>query len=158
MSARETSPEPPPSPEIPRSKNRHLVGLGLFAGLVLMAIGVRFIVDPKAAQHTFGLAKGLLGRELHSVIGLRDLWLGALAVLFAALKEWRALTLWLALGAVVCIADAGIVAASSGKWWAIAFHLGSAVFCGWLAVACWRAARRQDEGSEGTEEGSAPPA
>ena len=66
------------------SKHRHLVALGVFAGVVLAVIGVRFLVDPKAAQHTFGLGKGVLERELHQVIGIRDLWLGALAVLFAA--------------------------------------------------------------------------
>ncbi|MEQ1713608.1 MAG: DUF4267 domain-containing protein, partial [Hyphomicrobium sp.] len=115
--------------------------------------------DPRAAQHTFGLAKGVLDRELHSVIGLRDVWLGVLAVLLAALKEWRALALWLALGAAVCVADAAIVAASTGKWWAIAFHLGSAVFCGWLAVACRRGSSRREADGDGASDGpAAPPA
>lgn len=137
-----TAPEDPMCAETSRTKHRHLVWLGVFAGCVLTAIGVRFLADPLAAQHTFGLAKGLLARDLHHVIGLRDIWLGGLAILFAVLKEWRALALWLSLGALVCVADAAIVVASTGKWWAIAFHLGSAVFCGWLAVACWRAWKR----------------
>lgn len=138
-------------------KTRHLVWLGVFAGLVLTGIGVRFMADPRAAQHTFGLAKGLLERELHAVVGVRDVWLGGLAVLLAVLKEWRALALWLALGAVVCIADAAIVAASTGKWWAIAFHLGSAVFCGWLAVACWRAWTRREAGGDVASDAPADP-
>jgi len=125
-------------------KHRHLVWLGVFAGVVLTAIGVRFMLDPRAAQHTFGLAKGLLECDLHLVIGLRDIWLGALAIVFAVVKEWRALAFWLGLGAAVCLADAGIAAASTGKWWAIAFHMGSAIFCGWLAVACWRAWKRSE--------------
>jgi hypothetical protein len=133
------------TPERPKSKTRHLVGLGIFAGVLLSLIGVRFLIDPKAAQHTFGLAKGILGWELHGIIGLRDLWLGLLAVVFAVLGDWRALALWLGLGAIVCLADAAIVAATTGKWWAVAFHVGSAVFCGWLGVASWRAYRRQSE-------------
>lgn len=153
MTGDATEPEEQATPDdkAPR-KTRHLVWLGVFAGLVLTAIGVRFMIDPRAAQHTFGLAKGLLERDLHLVIGLRDVWLGGLAAAFALLKDWRALALWLGLGAVVCVADAAIVAASTGKWWAISFHLGSAVFCGWLAVACWRAWRRgesaEDDGPE----------
>lgn len=136
--------DPSPSPEVdPVARHRHLVWLGVFAGVVLMVIGVRFLVDPRAAQHTFGLAKGLLERELHAVIGLRDVWLGGLAMGLALLREWRALALWLGLAALVCLADAAIVATSTGKWWAVAFHIGSAVFCGWLALACYRAWRRQ---------------
>lgn len=136
------------------SKHRHLVALGVFAGVVLAVIGVRFLVDPKAAQHTFGLGKGVLERELHQVIGIRDLWLGALAVAFALLREWRALALWLVTGALVCLADAALVASGPGKWWAVAFHLGSALFCGWVGLACWRAARRPEKEQVG--EGPGP--
>lgn len=143
----------PVAQEPPPSKHRHLVWLGVFAGVVLAVIGVRFLVDPRAAQHTFGLAKAVTGFELHHVIGLRDLWLGALAAMLALLREWRALAIWLGLGTAVCLADAAIVASSTGKWWAIAFHLGSAVFCGWLGLACWRAWRRQ--GAEDVPEDAA---
>jgi fatty-acid desaturase len=134
--------DPAASDADPRRKHRHLLWLGVFAGVVLAVIGVRFLVDPRAAQHTFGLGKEIVGRELHQVIGLRDLWLGALAILLAALRDWRGLALWLGLGVVVCVADAAVVASVTGKWWAVAFHLGSAVFCGWLGVACWRVWRR----------------
>lgn len=142
-----------------KSKTRHLVWLGIFAGVVLSVIGVRFLVDPKAAQHTFGLAKGLLDTELHRIVGLRDLWLGLLAVAFAALGEWRALALWFGLGVAVCLGDAAIVAVTTAKWWAVAFHLGSAVFCGLLGLASWRAHRRlaATPSPDGGEPGEAGP-
>lgn len=126
------------------AKHRHLVWLGAFAGVLLAIIGARFLLDLKAAQHAFGLAQGALSHELHAVVGLRDLWLGCLAILLAWLKEWRALAMWLGLGAVVCVADASIVATTTGKLWAVGFHAGSGVFCGWLALACWRAHRRSE--------------
>lgn len=124
------------------AKHRHLIWLGVFAGLVLVVIGGRFLIDPRAAQHMFGLAKGGLAYELHAVVGLRDLWLGLIAIILASLKEWRAMAVWFGLGAVVCAADSAIVAATTGKLRAIAFHIGSGVFCGWLALACWRTHRR----------------
>lgn len=142
MGDRAPSPDLRPQPRDASAKHRHLVWLAALAGAVLALIGVRFLLDPRAAQQTFGLGKGLVGSELHHLVGLRDVWLGGLAVLLAVLREWRALTLWLAFGALVCLADAAIVATSTGKWWAVAFHLGSAVFCGWLGVACWRASGR----------------
>lgn len=154
MCPREPTHELPPPPEDASVKHRHLVWLGVFAGVVLTMIGLRFLVDPRAAQHTFGLAKGALERELHAVIGLRDIWLGALGIVLALLREWRALALWLSFGALVCLADAALVVTSTGKWWAVAFHLGSAVVCGWLALACSRAWRRQSDAAADT--GSAP--
>jgi uncharacterized protein DUF4267 len=120
------------------SKNRHVVWLAVFAGALLCLIGVRFIVVPRAAANTFGLAREIANYELHRIVGLRDLWLGGLAVAFALAREWRALALWLLLGAGVCFADAAIAGASSGKALAVAFHAGSGVFCLWLGVAAWR--------------------
>ena len=49
-----------------------------------------------------------LGHELYYIIGLRNVWLGLLAIAFAALREWRALALWFTFGAIVCFADASI--------------------------------------------------
>lgn len=138
----------------PQSKHRHLVWLGVFAGLLLTLIGVRFMLVPRTAANNFGLAKDATGFELHYVVALRDVWLGLLAVAFAALREWRALALWLALGALVCFADAVVVANATGKPLAIAFHAGSGVFCALLALAVARRWRRdramaRDAGPEG---------
>ncbi|MGQ0457661.1 MAG: DUF4267 domain-containing protein [Hyphomicrobium sp.] len=116
---------------------RWIRAIAFLAGLLLAAIGIRFLIAPDRAAHTFGLAKDIAGFELHQVIGLRDLWLGALAMAFAALKEWRALALWFGFGAIVCFADAGIAAASSGRPEPVAFH----VVCGFAcaALATWLA-------------------
>lgn len=59
-------------------------------------------------------------------------------MILSALSDWRGLAIWLGLGLLVCVADAAIVAQSSGKALAVAFHLASGLFCGALAAACWR--------------------
>lgn len=112
--------------------------IGGLAGLLLFAIGVRFLIVPEDAAHTFGLAKVITGDELSYVIGLRDLWLGALAIAFAILKEWRALSLWFGFGVIVCWSDAAIAALSSGRAGPIAFHIVCGAACAALAALTWR--------------------
>lgn len=119
---------------------RWLLWLGGGAGLVLLVIGLRFLIVPEAATRTFGLGARPDAAALDAVIGLRDLWLAGLALAFAFLREWRALALWLLLGAGVCAGDAVIVACHGGPGLALAFHSVSGVVCavaGWL---CWRRA------------------
>lgn len=128
--------EATPSPQ--PGKHRHLAWLGAAAGFVLLVIGLRFLLVPQSAQRTFGLPAQLSGHELPAIIGLRDLWLAGLAIGFAWLRQWRALALWLLLGAGVCLADGILVATSSGKPWAMAFHWGSGLFCLVLGLRCWR--------------------
>ena len=108
--------------------------MGFAGGLLLFAIGVRFFVAPEGAARTFGLAREIAGYELHHVIGLRDLWLGALAMALAALKEWRALALWFGFGALVCFSDAAIAAGSSGRTGPVLFHVICGVICAALAI------------------------
>lgn len=124
------------------SEKRHLVWLGIFAGMVLTVIGIRFIAVPQDAAFTFGLGHEIVGDELHHVVAMRDLWLGLMAVALAGLREWRALGLWFVMGAAVCVADAAIVASTTAKWWALTFHLSSGLFCGWVGIACLRHAKR----------------
>ncbi|MBL8566311.1 MAG: DUF4267 domain-containing protein [Hyphomicrobiaceae bacterium] len=120
------------------AKHRHLLWLSVGTGLLLAFIGIRFLIVPRSAANTFGLAREIAGYELHHIVGLRDIWLGLLAVALAAFREWRALALWFGLGALVCFADASIAAGSSGKLRAIAFHTGSGIVCAWMAAAIWR--------------------
>lgn len=110
---------------------------------MLTVIGIRYLLVPKSAAFTFGVAEPPLGYELHYIIGLRNVWLGLLAIGFAILREWRALTLWFALGSVVCFADAAIAATSSGKLPQVAFHAGAGVACLALAFLIPRVARRE---------------
>ncbi len=87
-------------------KQRLILTLGIIGGVLLTVIGVRYFVTPEGAARTFGVPDRPAGYELYYIIGLRNVWLGLLAVAFAALREWRALALWFALGAIVCFADA----------------------------------------------------
>jgi hypothetical protein len=114
--------------------NKAVRAVALLAGVLLAVIGARFFIAPEQAARSFGLAREIIGYELYYVIALRDLWLGALAVAFALLKEWRALALWLGLGALVCFADAGIAAQSSGRTGPVVFHLACGAICAILAV------------------------
>jgi len=113
-----------------------LFWLSLFAGGLLTLIGIRFLIVPESAAFTFGVGTSQSGSELHHIIGVRDIWLGALAVLFVLLREWRALAAWFLLAAGVCFYDAGIVFNSTANLWAIAFHCGSGVFCWKVGRAC----------------------
>ena len=82
-----------------------IVALCLIGGVLLAVIGIRYLLVPESAARTFGVPGRPDGYELYYIIGLRNVWLGLLAVAFAALREWRALALWFALGTIVCFAD-----------------------------------------------------
>lgn len=116
--------------------------VGALAGVALTVIGIRFLISPEAAARFFGVGPRPAGVELHGVIGLRDVWLGVLALAFALFRDYRALALWLALATLVCLADAAIVAGSTGKPSAIAFHLASGIVTAAAAWGCWRVYRR----------------
>ncbi len=110
-------------------RDRAVAVVSLLGGLLLAVIGVRYLLVPEAATLSFGVGKRPQGHELYYIIGLRNLWLGLLAVAFALLQEWRALALWFAFGAIVCFADAGIAASSVGGLPHIAFHAGCGLAC-----------------------------
>jgi Domain of unknown function (DUF4267) len=120
-----------------------IIGIALVGGALLAIIGIRYLVVPESAAFTFGVADKVLGHELHYIIGLRNVWLGLLAIVFAILREWRALTLWFGLGSVVCFADAGIAASSSGRLPQVAFHIGAGVICLALTFLIPRVTRRE---------------
>ena len=109
---------------------------------MLAIIGARYFINPEHAARTFGVPDRPKGHELYYIIGLRNVWLGLLAVAFAALREWRALALWFGLAVVVCFADAAIVAGSTGRVPQVAFHVGCGLACIGLAIGCWRRAGR----------------
>ena len=119
---------------------RRIGWTAVIAGAVLIAIGIRFLVVPESAARTFGLPKELRGHELHHIVALRNIWLGAMAIGFATLREWRALALWFGLGAAVCFADSLIVAGSNGKVWAVTFHAACGLLSLVLGALSWLAA------------------
>ena len=119
-------------------RSRWLQGLAIAAGLVLTLVGVRFGLVPRTAARFFGIDTPAAPAHLHYVIAVRDIWLGLLIVAFAFLRDWRALALWLGLGAAVCFADALIVARATGWIGPMAFHVASGIYCAALGMACWR--------------------
>ena len=123
-------------------KQRLILALCLVGGVLLTVIGIRFFVTPESAARTFGVPGRPEGYELYTIIGLRNVWLGLLAVAFAAMREWRALALWFALGAIVCFADGSIAASSTGRVPQVAFHFACGVACVGLAAGCWRLGRQ----------------
>ena len=123
---------------MPTRHQRWLMGLVVAAGLALLAIGIRFIADPHNAARFFGIGPSVSPFDLHRVVALRDIWLALALIGLALLREWRALALLLALGALVCLADGAIAAASSGRAISVAFHAASGAYCAALACAVWR--------------------
>ena len=119
-----------------------LFWLAIATGAVLSLIGVRFLLQPESAATFFGIDRRDPGFAPHAAIALRDLWLGLLVIVFAVLRDWRAVALWLVLATLVCFGDAGIAATSSGRWVSVAFHSGSGLFCAGLAAFASRQARR----------------
>lgn len=125
-----------------KRRERWVLVLAVAGGVLLTIIGIRYFLTPEGAARTFGVPDRPAGYELHYIIGLRNVWLGLLAVAFATLREWRALALWFAAGAIVCFADASIAASSTGRLPQIAFHVVCGVACMALASGCWRLGRR----------------
>jgi hypothetical protein len=117
---------------------RWILAICLLGGALLTLIGVRYFLTPEGAARTFGVATKPGGYEFHYIIGLRNVWLGLLVIAFAVLRDWRALTLWFALGAIVCFADAAIAASSTARLPQIAFHAGCGAGCILLAAFAGR--------------------
>lgn len=126
----------------PTRAQRTLLLLCLLGGVLLFAIGIRYLAAPEAAALTFGIPKRPQALELHYITGLRNVWLGGLAIAFAALREWRALALWFAMATIVCFADAFIAAGSAGRWPHVAFHVASGIASIGLSWLAFREFRR----------------
>jgi hypothetical protein len=125
-----------------RGSDRLVPAACALGGVLLAAIGLRYLLASRSAALAFGVVDPPRGYELHYVIGLRNVWLGLLAIGLTLLRQWRALVLWLALATVVCFGDAAIAAASSGKSGPIAFHLVCGIACLALALALGRQQRQ----------------
>jgi hypothetical protein len=130
-----------PSGKESRTSSLVLV-LGLLGGILLTVIGVRYLMVPEQAARTFGVPGRPAGFELHYIIGLRNVWLGLLAMALALLREWRGLALWFTGAVAVCFADGLIAATSTGAIPQVTFHFGCGIASTVLAVLCWRAARK----------------
>jgi hypothetical protein len=121
-------------------RQRWIIGVCLAGGALLAVIGIRYLLVPESAARTFGVPARPVGHELYYIIGLRNLWLGLLAVGLALLHQWRALLLWFAMATIVCFADAVIAATSTGRVPQVAFHVACGIVCAALAAALARLA------------------
>jgi Domain of unknown function (DUF4267) len=116
------------------TRDRIVLGACILGGALLTAIGLRYFLVPSSAARTFGVVDPPKGYELHYVIGLRNVWLGLLAIGLVLMRQWHALALWFGMGALVCFGDAAIAMTSSGKPGPVAFHIGCGVICVALAL------------------------
>jgi hypothetical protein len=121
-----------------------LLNICLLGGALLTFIGIRYFLVPHAAARTFGVPGRPTGFELHYILGLRNVWLGLLAVALALMRQWRALALWFAGAVAVCFSDAAIAARSTGGLPQIAFHTSCGFASVILALLCWRTARKAE--------------
>jgi hypothetical protein len=129
-------------PSVNESRSTRLVlVLAILGGALLTLIGIRYFLVPQSAARTFGVPGRPAGYELHYIIGLRNVWLGLLAVALALLREWRALALWFAAAVVVCFADGVIAAVSTGGVPQVAFHFACGIASVALAILCARRVR-----------------
>ena len=77
-------------------KQRLILAFCLIGGVLLTVIGIRYLLTPESAARTFGVPGRPEGYELYYIIGLRNVWLGLLAVAFRGLARMAGA------GAVVC--------------------------------------------------------
>jgi hypothetical protein len=126
-----------------RTSRLVLILLCLLGGFLMTVIGVGYFVVPEQVARAFGVPGRPAGYELHHIIGLRNVWLGLLAVALAALREWRGLALWFTGAVAVCLADGLIAATSTGAIPQVALHFGCGIASAVLAVRCWRVAPRK---------------
>ena len=107
------------------------VGLSGLLGLGIIAIGVRFLLAPRAAAAGYGVAIreeiGEAGAYL-SAKGVRDIASGLVVFLLIAIAGYRVLGGWMLVMTLIPIGDAAVVLRSGGsKAAAYGWHVTTAV-------------------------------
>ena len=106
-------------------------GLSGLLGLGIIAIGVRFLLAPRAAAAAYGVAIreeiGAAGAYL-SAKGVRDIASGLVLLLLIAIAGYRVLGGWMLVMTLIPIGDAVVVLRSGGsKATAYGVHVATAV-------------------------------
>lgn len=111
--------------------------LSVLTGLLLLFIGLRFLLAPRAGAEGFGvfLPASATNYAFHYAKGVRDVFSGLLIVGFAALGYDRPLAWVLLLGALIPVVDLSIVLAQPTAALALALpHLIAIGLCLGLAA------------------------
>jgi hypothetical protein len=107
------------------------VGLSVLIGLGIIAIGVRFLLAPRAAAAAYGVAinEEIRGAGAYlSAKGVRDIVSGLVVFLLIAIAGLRVLGGWMLVMALIPIGDAVVVLRSGGsKSAAYGWHVATAV-------------------------------
>ena len=106
-------------------------GLSGLVGLGIIAIGVRFLLAPRAAAAAYGVAIGEEIREAGAYLsakGVRDIVSGLVVFLLIAIAGYRVLGGWMLVMTLIPIGDAVVVLRSGGsKATAYGVHVATAV-------------------------------
>ena len=118
-----------------------LYRLSVGGALTMMGIGAIAGIRPALAARAYGVpAEGESARAYMTAAGVRDLSFGGLVLVFALLRDRRALGASAALGSVIAIGD-GLIALRHGPdpKKVLPMHWGSAAACIVAAAALLRA-------------------
>ena len=106
-------------------------GLSGLLGLGIIAIGVRFLLAPRAAAAAYGVAinEEIRGAGVYlSAKGVRDIVSGLVVFLLIAIAGYRVLGAWMLVMILIPIGDAVVVLRSGGsKATAYGVHVATAV-------------------------------
>jgi hypothetical protein len=113
-------------------------GLSWLLGLGIIAIGVRFLLAPRAAAAAYGVSieenVGGAGAYL-SAKGVRDIVSGLVVFLLIATAGYRVLGGWMLVMTLIPIGDAVVVLRSGGsKATAYGVHVATAVFMAVIGI------------------------
>ena len=120
----------------PQSLGPKMFAISLVGSLVLISMGILFSFDHEVAAQGYGISlSGGADNAWITSAALRDLAFGCLTLIFALLRDRRAVGLCLLCGTIIPAGDAVVVLRNSPQPWAfLPLHLGGALVC--LVLAC----------------------
>ena len=128
----------------PQSLGPKMFAISLVGSLVLISMGILFSFDHEGAAKGYGIpVSGGVDNAWITSAALRDLAFGCLTLIFALLRDRRAVGLCLLCGAIIPVGDAVVVLRNSPQPWAfLPLHMGGAIGClvlaGLLIYPCVR--------------------
>ncbi len=109
---------------------------GYFLGLGLVYVGLRFLLEPEAAEQGFGLIYKQPDYSFHYTKGARDLSWGLLLTVLTILNWRKPLGVAMLAGSLVPVVDMLVVLrAPMAVSWTAWVHGGTAILC--LVIGCF---------------------